>query len=481
MLSASNQALALPMNFRRLVLPSILLLLAVSFALVAQDVLSVFSTEELTVDRDDRDHISQLLIWFASAFLIIRLIDVVVLYGILERAIGSPPPQILSGLIALVIWISTLALALPFVFGQSTAGLLAASSVGLGVLGFSLSRVIADVFYSIALVFERPFEIGDWVKTSDGLEGQVKEVGWRKTTLIGIDDTSIAIPNSKIGGETLTNFNRPHVSFYRGLSFTLPYSVTAHRAERLLRSAIEEVPESANLPIKPAVSIKGLSPDGVEWLLYYGVPNYPAQWSVRTRLYRAILRNLFYANIDVAQPRMNVTMQRPASGNLDEDVGWLRRVALFGGLSDNEQTWLAGQTREHLWLAGQPVVEQGKPGSSLFVVKEGILDVTIKGEDGTTNEVGQVRAGHVFGEMSLLTGAPRGATVTPVVDAYVAEITKEDIEPIFRDHPELIEDIGAMLAERQSEASERLQRATTVSKNDESDALVDRIRNFFRL
>jgi len=469
------------MSFRCLILPSILLLLAVAFGIIAQDVLAMLSSEKLILDHDDREQISELLVWLATAFFIIRLIDVVVLHGIVEKAIGSPPPRVLSGVVALVIWILTLALALPFVFGQSTAGLLAASSVGLGVLGFSLSRVIADVFYSIALVFERPFDIGDWVKTSDGLEGKVKEVTWRKTTLVGIDDTSIAIPNSKIGGETLINFNRPHVSFYKGLSFTLPYSVTAHRAERLFLSAIEEVPESANLPLKPAVSIKGLSADGVEWSLYYGVPNYPAQWSIRTRIYRAILRNLFYADIDVAKPRMNITMQRPQSGNLDDDVGWLRRVALFDGLSDNEQTWLAAQARENLWLAGQPIVEQGEPGSSLFVVKEGVLNVTIEAEEGTIRDVGQIRAGHVFGEMSLLTGAPRGATVTPSVDTLVAEITKDDIEPIFRDHPELIEDIGTMLASRQSETSARLQRATVTCKTDDTGALVDRIRNFFRL
>ena len=269
------------MSFRRLILPLILLLLAVSFALIAQDVLSALSTENLNLDYKDREHVSKLLIWLASAFLIIRLLDVFILYGLIERALGSPPPRILSNFVALVVWILTLALALPTVFRQSATGLLAASSVILGVLGFSLSRVIADVFYSIALVFERPFEIGDWIKTSEGLEGQVKEVGWRKTTLIGFEDTSIAIPNSKIGGETLINFNRPHVSFYRGLTFTLPYSVTADRAERLFLSALEEVPESANLPIKPTVSIKGLSGDGVEWSLYYGVPNYPMQWPIR--------------------------------------------------------------------------------------------------------------------------------------------------------------------------------------------------------
>lgn len=473
--------MALQMRIRRLILPAVLLLLAVAFALIAHDVLSIFSTEEMMLDHEDREHIAEFMIWLASAFLVIRLVDIFILHGIVEQAMGSPPPRILSGLVALAIWILTLALALPIVFGQSTAGLLAASSVGLGVLGFSLSRVIADVFYSVALVFERPFDIGDWVMTADGQEGQVKEVSWRTTTLVTINDTTIVIPNSKVGGDTLTNFNRPHVSFYRSLSFTLPFSVTAYRAERLLLSSIEEVPESASLPLKPVVSIKGLSNDGVEWALFFGVPDYATQWSIKTRIHRAILRNLFYADIDVAQRRMNVTMQRPQSGNLDEETGWLRRFALFEGLSDNERTWLAGQAREQLRFSGEPIVQQGEPGSSLFVVKEGVLDITIKGEDGTIREVGQIRAGHVFGEMSLLTGAPRGATVTPAVDTLVAEITKEDIEPLFRDHPELIEDIGAMLAERQSETSARMQRAAVKIKTDESGALVDRIRNFFRL
>ena len=178
---------------------------------------------------------------------------------------------------------------------------------------------------------------------------------------------------------------------------------------------------------------------------------------------------------------MNLTMQHQQSGNLDVNAGWLRRVALFEGLSDNELARLSAQAREQLRLAGQPIVQQDEPGSSLFVAKEGVLDVTIKGEDGTISQVGQVRAGHVFGKMSLLTGAPRGATVTPAVDTLVAEITKEDIEPLFQNHPELIEDIGAMLAERQSETSTRLQQAAATQKADESGALVNRIRNFFRL
>ncbi len=71
---------------------------------------------------------------------------------------------------------------------------------------------------------------------------------------------------------------------------------------------------------------------------------------------------------DGAQRRMNVTVQRPQKENLDEERGRLRRVVLFEGLTHNERTW----------LADEPIVRQGDPGSSLFVVKEGILDVTLK-------------------------------------------------------------------------------------------------------
>lgn len=187
------------MSLRRLFLPLILLLAAVTFAMFADGFLLAISTEEMVLDHEDREHIAEFLIWLASAFLIIRVVDLFVLHGIVERAMGTPPPRILSGLVALIIWILTLALALPIVFGQSTAGLLAASSVGLGVLGFSLSRVIADVFYSVALVFERPFDIGDWVRTADGNEGQVTEVSWRTTTLMTLYDTTIVIPNSQMG------------------------------------------------------------------------------------------------------------------------------------------------------------------------------------------------------------------------------------------------------------------------------------------
>ncbi len=100
-------------------------------------------------------------------------------------------------------------------------------------------------------------------------------------------------------------------------------------------------------------------------------------------------------------------------------------------------------------MTGQPVVHQGEEGDSLFVVKEGTLEVSIANEAGLSTIVGRLNPGMFFAEMSLLTGAPRSATVVPSVDTVVFEITRDDLVPLMSRRPALADQLSEVLAERQ--------------------------------
>jgi CRP-like cAMP-binding protein len=90
--------------------------------------------------------------------------------------------------------------------------------------------------------------------------------------------------------------------------------------------------------------------------------------------------------------------------------------------------------------------------------------------------------GDIFGEVSLLTGRPRSASVTALTDVLLYEIRKEDVDPILRARPAVAERLAAILADRQRRNAERLASSPlTDERPPDSADLLHRLCNFFGL
>src|SRR3712207_477285 len=107
------------------------------------------------------------------------------------------------------------------------------------------------------------------------------------------------------------------------------------------------------------------------------------------------------------------------------------------------------------------------PGSSLFIVIEGVLEVWQERADGSRRRLNTVGAGGVIGEFSLLTGERRSATVTVKRDALLLEIGREALAPVLERRPDLAEALGRILARRQ-ERSAAASLAASASSRDTS-------------
>jgi CRP/FNR family cyclic AMP-dependent transcriptional regulator len=103
----------------------------------------------------------------------------------------------------------------------------------------------------------------------------------------------------------------------------------------------------------------------------------------------------------------------------------LKKVPLFAGLDGRELEQIAGTMRERRVSAGDVVLEQGAGGAGFFVVAEGEADVTVDG-----NPVRTIGPGDYFGEIALLTGSDRTATVTARTDMCCYGMTPWDFKPL---------------------------------------------------
>ncbi|MEC9182707.1 MAG: mechanosensitive ion channel family protein, partial [Pseudomonadota bacterium] len=270
--------------------------------------------------------------------------------------------------------------------------------------------------------------------------------------LVTADEISVVVPNSQLATAAFRNYSTPQEYWRDKFDIVLPYDVTYRQAERILLSAVAQVPDSANIPRKPDVLIGDYLERGTTWRLRYWVPDYSRLAVTRYEIKRNVLRNLYFAGIEVPHTQMDVFSPRWVAAKENEeheDINFLHGIALLSPLTREELEELGRNMRRHLCVAGQPVVHEGEEGDSLFVVKEGTLEASSTNENGFNTIVGRLNPGNFFGEMSLLTGAPRSANVAPSVDSIVFEITRADLEPLMQKRPDMAAQLSEVLAERQ--------------------------------
>ncbi len=384
--------------------------------------------------------------WFGLAWFLSRLM------GILLAA----KPRLLSDLIGVGLFGAAAIVFTQFVLEWPATGLIATSSVMLAVLGFALRNIFSDVFAGIALGLEHPFGIGDWIEGAEGHVGRVVGMSWRATRLVRRDGAVVTVPNGQVAGNRLINYGSEAVGRYRTeLSYALDAEVPVERAKRILLAAALDA--GRNFPdLEPDVLLARCEDGAAIYIVRFHITDYATEPSCCDAVGAAVLHALNGIGLELNRPSRDVRLVRQARGALHpRREALMRTVELFRPFNDTERAYLARNMREAVFRPGEFVMRHGDTGRSIFVVGEGALDVLIPREDGEEVTVARLAHGAIFGEMSLVTGGPRSATVVAVTDAVVFELGRKELEPVLSRRPELMEALATIIAERQAENAER--------------------------
>ncbi|MGZ8242211.1 cyclic nucleotide-binding domain-containing protein [Methylomagnum sp.] len=148
----------------------------------------------------------------------------------------------------------------------------------------------------------------------------------------------------------------------------------------------------------------------------------------------------------------------------------LVRTEVFDPLDGEQLRELSKQLVERKCFAGTVIVRQDDAGDSLFVIADGAMNVTAHDAEGHERHITTLKPGACFGEMSLLTGAPRSATVTAEADSVVYEIRREHLRPLMKDRMEIVQGLSELMAERQMADAYRKQHESL--RDSEGESLV---------
>ncbi|HET9668978.1 MAG TPA: mechanosensitive ion channel family protein [Casimicrobiaceae bacterium] len=427
----------------------------------------------------------------ALALIALGVIQIVVLFLFQALLVRRRLPRILNEFVVALALIGYAIYRLDAV-GVNLAGLITTSAVVSGALAFSAKETLGNLWGGIAIQLEKTCRIGDWVRI-DTVTGQVVSIRWRYMAIATINNETIVIPNGTVMQNRLTVISRrgeERAPWRRFVPFEVDFDHPPSRVIAQLESALAhaQIPFVSQQP-PPTVGCIGFKESGVEYAVAYELTEAARYWevdsAVRVHVYAALMRQ----SLGIPFPRHVIEVrqdERPghAQREIDHRIAALSTMDLFASLTDAERATLARKLTTCAYVPDEMVCRAGEPADSLFLLAQG--QVAIVAEDnGARHRLATLDAPAYFGEMGLLLGQPRGATVVAAGDALCYRLDKDAFDATIRARPELADMLAHVLAMRQAANDATLQ-ALDVHRASEEHLtrraeIVRRIQQFFGL
>ena len=405
-----------------------------------------------------------------KAFTLVNLGSTAI-FAVLLPATGVLLPMIASDLLVGLGYIAA-TLGVFSANGVNPSSVIAASAVASAVLALSLQTTLGNILGGVAIQLDGSVHEGDWVLLENGKQGRIRAIRWRHTVVETRDWSTIIVPNASLLAQNITILGKREghaVPQRMWVWFNVDYrfSPTArHRhgdGQALSGATIQGV--AADPP--PNMVCMDFTYQGRESVATYAVRYWltdlaaddPTNSRVRARVYTALRR----ANIPLALPSLNNFVypddadhqRKRFSHRHDERVAALRSVRLFHTLTDGEIEVLADGLTHVIYVAGETCTKQGAVAHWLYLLARGKAEIRMTVErdiDGKktkqTTKVHDIEAPEFFGEMGLMTGAPRTADVIAVTDVDCFRLDKQTFERVLTQRPEIAHELSDILAER---------------------------------
>ena len=475
--------LVLPKGERRRVkLPTIFVVLYLAIAVGTS-----FVATEIGIRSELHTTLRVTAVFFLLAS-IARSTFLFVLHSMVLRLTAGPLPRIVGDLVQGIFYL------IAILFTMNAAGvhpssILTTSALLTAVIGLSLQDTLGNLFAGLAIQLQQPFRVGDWIQWDEAPDriGRVTEMNWRAVTVVTLEHVEMTVPNATLAKAALRNYSAPAKEARREIVVYAPMTRPPGEVQPALLRALEGVNGVLSSP-RPSVATQEFSDRGVTFALRYFIRDFERRdviaGEVRDRVWYALHR----IGITIPAPLRTVhlhevtehTQALEAEARIQHLEEELRAVGFLDLLPSESLHQLAEDIQERLYATGERIIREGDKGDELFIIRRGRVRVEVGGR--RRKEVARLGPGQFFGEMSLMTGAERRASVSAVDEVLVLVIDRDALRPVLAANPELAEVISDSLAERQRELETADARDTlTEQPEQQSGVLLARIKRFFSL
>ncbi len=400
------------------------------------------------------------ILWLGIIHAALSLLNAILFEQAKANTWRARVPKLLVDLFRLFVVSLGAAIVLATVWGADLAGLVTALGVSSIVIGLALQDTLGSVMSGIAILFEHPFGVGDWLQIGD-LVGQVIDINWRAVRLQTFEREMVVIPHKLIGGEIIRNFSRPLPIHAERIQISFSYNDPPNLAKQVLYSTARE---TQGILVTPEPQIFTLSYDdsAITYEVKFFIQDYGQLEEIRdrfvTRVWYASQRN----NLTIPFPIRTLyhfhgpTLQSQQTSKKFAE-SW-QSIPSFVPLDkpENPQNLSGDITLQHFGR-GEKVLRQGYANNALFIIVSGQALMTVTAPSGQEIEVLSLKAGEFFGEMTLFSGEPSTISLKAIDDLEVMMISAHVVNKTIDRQPGFAREISQILEIRRKAVESALQ------------------------
>lgn len=351
-----------------------------------------------------------------------------------------------------------------------------AGVLGLG-LGFGLQELASNFVSGLTLLLEQQIRVGDFVEV-DGLLGTIERISIRSTIVRTQDRLFVVVPNQRFFAKNVINwtYQTPESRLH------IPVSVAYGTDTVLVTEALLIAARSESRVLKyppPQVWFKSFGDDAYKFELLAWI-NQPCDFEpIKSSLNFLIEQELNRKNIQIPFPQRELWLKNPevlvqalqpnlesaaplptvaASGEgLKPKTGikvtknstlrvLLRKVSYFENCTNAQLRVLIEQGYRQFYGPDQIIFRENESGESFYVILSGQVEVF---SQKLNRQIATLGVGDFFGEISLLTGAPRTATMRVLEATTLFVVDRQALQKLLQNYKALAEEIAKSLSQRQ--------------------------------
>ncbi len=429
--------------------------------------------------------------WLIFTFAALRL--GLYLYGdlFIVRRKGGSFPAAFKNIITAVTLVVVLLILLKEILNINVTSLIATTTVLTATIGLAFQSTLANMLAGLTIHLEKPLKQGDWI-AAGGHEGRVLDITLRSTRIITMEQNEVFIPNSKVLSEAVVNFSLPDETVIRKLAVGVSYAIPPNKAKEAILGVLAAVPGVVKRP-EPVIRVISYGDFAVHYEIRYSLADFSRFIETEAEIMNLLWYHFRRKGIDIPMPIRDVTVRQVSAESRQADeqrrsagiLKLMEKVEIFSPLNKAELMKLVDRLNIQSFAAGEVPVRQGQAGDSFYIIKSGRVHVIVEKSPGETAIVATLGPGNFFGEMSLLTGAVRTASIHVVEDAEFIVIDRESFASTLANNPSIADSLSQILSERQAGLDaerERLDSATFERrKKDVSGKMLFKIKDFFGL
>ena len=415
--------------------------------------LLILLTQVLGLDSDRTDlRIVQTLFWVSLIHASLALVNTLLFTGARPNTWQDAIPKILRDLIRVVLILVGITLVLSLVWKADLGGLITALGVSSIVLGLALQDTLGNLFSGVALLFERPFDVGDWLEVGDNI-GKVVEINWRSVHLVTRERELLIVPSSILARDVIRNYRRPLKLHVEPVTIGFSYDDPPNKVKRTL---IEAALETEGILNQPTPEVQTISYDdfAITYKVRLYLPNYENVPRIRdefmTRIWYTARRN----GISIPFPIRTVYHHEVTPTTPDEMVAslvsYLRSLPSFTAVSHEILEVLACNASFKHFGRGEVILHQGERQVQPHFILAGQGVILFKDSAGVEHRTVELRRGDFFGADALLGNQQSQTSVVAVDDLEVVAIATDTFQSILDKTPRLARELGAIISARRT-------------------------------